>query len=528
MKTICKIALLLIFSLCQAIAQFETTVNLYDTIDQGPYIEPENDGYNFLFKTKEQGTMVSTRGQVINPALDYHVFNHYYLNEDGNMDSLFSITIKEEVTTPYTMYKRGLPKLIQYRVGTSNDPSLDKIISKYPIISSVRNNDEYHEISHISFKNGQYEFLTENYDKGKVSKKSHTNNFNPTSEHGTWVLMHQYAAANIDLPLTLLAHGRKIDDKSLKFNEHKEYRFVALDKKGEVLRDEEITFEKAYDIHTSGIINKKDGSEAGFYIAMLESGGKANEDQNTSAQKILFFDHKGIYEGETEIILPFEPKSKEMADQKVDKVLDLDNVKMVYLHTSGNKKNKVSEGYYTYQVDNGSSQMIRFKEKAYTEVAQDLRNKYEDRPEASTDYKYATSLENGNILCIASENGVDFQFLHFSSKGELLKTSTAYMLTDIGSKKNIISFEYLNNNKLLIKSKVGYENGVYTSYGIYDGQSGYLKNIQPSQDIATIHTYRNGDDIMVFGSSWEDEKKIHLILHKLDIKKESLSSIGQD
>jgi len=510
-------------------AQYETTIFLYDSISEGPYIEKEKSGYNFLWKNQEMGTMVSSRGQVMNPSVKYDVFNHYHIKADGQVDSIFSVTVREDISQHYQLYKKGLPKLIQYRVGTSNDPSIGKIVANYPIASSARNNDEELSINEISYDGMTYERLNKKYDKASYKEKKSKVILDLEAEEGTWVLKNKYAASNIEHPMTILAFGQMIEgDKTRKYNDLMDFRFVALNSEGEIAREEDIEFERAYTFNSQGIIHDANARVSGFYMSMVEAEGRANKDYKSSTQKILFFDEKGFYDSESTLTLPFAPKSKEVANNRILKILDIDGVKKISFYTPGSKKGKVAEGIYTFTSEGDNCELTKYTRLSEIFLQQDERNNFEGGPPASSDYKYTVRLDNGDLLAIASEHGTDLQFLHMNEDGEIEIRSSGYLLNDIASQKNHLSFEYLNNNKLLIISKVGYEKAVYSSYSIYDGKTGEMMSIQPTEEIATIQSFRNGNDIMVYGSSFEDDKILHLIHHKLDAKEEGLTSLEQD
>jgi len=91
MKSIFTITFTLFLALTSILAQVETSAALHDTISEGPFLTPEKGGYNFTFKTQKVGTMVSTRGQVINPSIPYEEFNHYHINKDGELVLLTTI-----------------------------------------------------------------------------------------------------------------------------------------------------------------------------------------------------------------------------------------------------------------------------------------------------------------------------------------------------------------------------------------------------------------------------------------------------
>lgn len=510
-------------------AQFETSTTLYDTISEGPFITPEKGGYDFIFKTQSIGTMVSTKGQVINPSIKYDLFNHYHIQADGQVDSIFSIVVRSDVNHHYTMYQKGLPKLLQFRVGTSNDLSIDRIQSKYPEIASIHYNDEPLETADIVIKDNDYKLKRTSYNKGSVKEVSKKAKLDLSSDEGSWLQKGIMKAPNQGTPITILALGKKIgDDKERKFNDLQEYKFTTLNQSGEVKHEEEIFFDRAYSFHNSGIINDASGKNAGYFISFLEASGKANKDYNSAAQKVIFFDSDGEYSSETLVTLPFEPKAKEAGNHKIIKVLKHKDELSLYLYTPGHKKSNVAEGVYTFLDYGDAAEEQAFNKIGDINVEQDLTNKMEGELKPNLDYKYAEQLENGDLLLVACENGTEIKFLQIGTKGELKNASTSYLLNDINSKKAYLSFEQLDNQKLLIVSKVAYGKSVKTSYSIYDGRSGKLETIQPEEEIYTIYSYRNGDEIIVFGTSYEDESVLHFKSEKLIFKDEGVTTIGRD
>jgi len=263
-------------------------------------------------------------------------------------------------------------------------------------------------------------------------------------------------------------------------------------------------------------------------MSMLEASGKANKEYNSAIQKVILFDADGEFSSETTLELPYAPKAKEAADHKVVKVVKYKDDYNIFLHTTGSKKAKVAEGIYTFVDYGDNAEEVAYKALSDVSVEQDLINQMEGDLKPNQDYKYVEELENGDLLLVACENGTEIKFLHLGTKGELKHASTSFLLNDINSQKASLSFEHLDDQKLLIVSKVPYEKSVKTSYSIYDGRSGKLRTIQPKDEIYSIFSYRNGNEIIVFGTSFEDQKVIHFKFEKLQQKDEGLTTVGQE
>jgi hypothetical protein len=512
-------------------AQYETTMFLYDTISEGPYIAPEKGGYNFIFKTRNMGTMVSTRGQVINPAIPYDMFNHYHIQADGQVDSIFAIPVRSEVNHHYTMYQRGAPKLLQFRVGTSNDYPISKIASKYPVLNDVYGNDESMSLARVSIDpENNYKYTNTTYRQGKVNEEVKKTIITNTSEVGSWTHKGSFSNAHSKNPLSIVIYGKVIpDNRDLKDNDLHEFKFTSLSEEGLIIHEEEISFERAYVYHNSGIIHSIDGSLYGYYISLVEADGKANKDYNSANQKIIYFDKDGQYVSETLITLPFEPKTKEVENQQIVKIVKVGNDYNIFVSTPGSKKSKIKEGIYTF-IDYGeTAEEVAYKAVEEINIEQILRNQpsEEVQEKANQNFNYAEKLENGDLLLVSSDNGRDIQFLQLDSKGNLKYTSKSYLLCDVQNASSQLSFEHLQDNKLLIVSKVAKEKSVKTSYSIYDGRYGRLETVQPTGDLGSIYSYRNGNEILVFGSSKDDINTLFFKLVKLEKGEDSVTTIGR-
>ncbi|GLR16548.1 hypothetical protein [Portibacter lacus] len=510
-------------------AQYNTSTYLYDTISSGPFIEQEGKGYNFYFLTEGKGTMVSTRGLVTNPSMTYENFNHYHIQSTGEVDSIFSIAVRADVNHHYTMYQRGAPKMLQFRVGTSNDPSFEKIKSKYPILGSLYNNDESLEINTIDIANNasvKYNLTNYTYEQGKVAKREAKSIVE--LEEG-YVVKDQLTVSTIAEPISIITTSKVIEgNKEEKFNDLKEFRFLTLDKSGKVTAQEDIVFDRAYLTDNSGLIHNLSGKLSGFYITLIEAGGtgdykKANEDYNSAVRKLLIFDEAGKYQKEVMLSLPFAPKAKEIDDQKIIKVVEKDDSHIVLLKTKGNKKKKIGEGIYTYLAKDNEAQEINFQKDIDLEIVQELRNKTEAMTSVSDRYDYAVKLENGKVAMIASEFGNDLKMIVLDANGNLINTGTIYLANNVVGSSAKLTFEHLDQNKLLIVSRVADKKSVKTSYSIFNGDDGTIRTIQPEQKLMKINSYRNGEDIIVYGSSIEDEKEIHFVLEKLASKEAGLT-----
>lgn len=529
MKPVLRLLSLLLFFSIGVNAQYSTQTQLYDSISSGPFIEPEGSGYNFYFLTEGTGTMVSTRGLVTNPALTYRTFNHYHLHDDGQVDSIFTIGVRADVNHHYTMYQRGAPKILQFRVGTSNDPSFEKIKSKYPILGAVNINDESLNLNSLEVSEKapfKYNLTSLNYNQGKVSKKE--NKAIIEVEEG-WILKSHISANSIDHPESIISIGKiGDDDKENKFNDLKELKFITLDQSGKILFEKEFNDDRAYLSDHSGLVHDLNGQFAGFFLTLTEAGGtkeykKANEDYNSGVRKILLFDADGKYYKEVELNLPFEPKAKEMGDQKILKVIKTENDHIVLLKTNGNKKQRIGEGFYTYLVQGKEAKEINFQKDIDLEISQSLQNESIKIQHKSIRYDYVVKLQNGKLVLFASEYGNDLRMIILDEKGNLEHTGFTYLANNIIGSQAKLTFEHLDRNKVLIVSKVADQKSVFTSYSILDGNSGVIRNIQPEQKLNKIHSYRNGDDILVYGSSIEDEKHYHFVLEKLSSKEAGIT-----
>lgn len=511
-------------------AQYETTMFLYDTISEGPYITLEKGGYNFIFKTRNMGTMVSTRGQVINPAIPYDIFNHYHIQASGQVDSIFAIPVRSEVNHHYTMYQRGAPKLLQFRVGTSNDYPISKIASKYPVLNDFFANDEPMSYASASIdNNNNYKFTTTSYNHGRVNEEVKKAIISSDAEVGSWTQKAFFSNPNAQNPVSIAIYGKLTgDEKDLKFSDLHEFKFTSLSKEGLIKYEEKITFEPAYVYHNSGIIHNKNGSLSGYYLSLVEADGRANKDYNSANQKIIYFDKEGKYLAQTLITLPFQPKAKEVEDQRIVKIVQIEDQYHIYLLTQGSKKSKIKEGIYTFVDNRESSTEVAFQPMEEVNVEQILRNKpiEEITEKQNQNYNYAERLDNGDLLLVSSDNGKDIQFLQVDSKGRLKYRAKSYLLCDVDNARSQLSFEHLQDNKLLIVSKVAKEKSVSTSYSIYDGRYGRLSTVQPTGDLSSIYSYRNGDEILVFGSLKEDIKILFFKLIKLNKINGDLTTAG--
>lgn len=508
-------------------AQYETTAYLYDTISQGPFLEKEKSGYNFLFMTQDWGGYKSNKAVISadQNSIKFNRFNHYHIRSNGQVDSLIAVPLKIDITQHYTLYERGMPKMIEFRIGSSNDPSIELVKEKYPIIRSNYNNDESlsQNIIKISGKGKekdlppyQYKYTNNIYNKGNIKSDKAKSSIEIESDHdnGSWIIANHVSTIHHDAPRTLITLGHKIEgEKALKYNHLTEYKFLTLDAKGNVVTEEDYEFDQAYRVESSGLVHNADGTTGGYFISFQEEGKKANDDYNAATKKVVYFDEEGQFMAEANLVLPFTPKSKEAHLTRVVSVYSGQGGYQIYVRREGNAKKKTPTTFYHFESD--SEESVEVATYTMPDPVEGMRNVPAEAISASDRYDYAIGLDNGQTLIVASEHGTDINGIIVDNSGKIVSSIEAHMPNNIYDKEAELKMEKIGEGKILIVSKIPIGKGVKTSYAVYSSVGNQFRTIQPKEEISEFSSFRNGDDLIVYGPASADPTQIHIILEKI-------------
>lgn len=305
-------------------------------------------------------------------------------------------------------------------------------------------------------------------------------------------------------------------DKTVKWNDLREFKFILFNEKGEVLNEVKQKYDRAYLPDNIGWVHDMKGEITGYFIGLSEAGGmgaykKANEDWAPQNKRVVILDLKGNFISSDIYEIPYTLNTFMNQMLTVLSVIDKgDGKHKVIFDLPPLLKQKIKQGFISFEknrdqisepitVANQDVDQTKTEEKIPKGEISDL--KY---------FEFGVPLADGGLMLVGSPDGGQVGFLRLDSEGKIVGWDLRSFAQPFLSKDNsVLVKEQISDSKVLITAKVGNNHRSFSQYAIIN-TDGSFDVLRTTEDTTYGNTARVGNKIIFFGNS-DKSKKVVLV-----------------
>ncbi len=304
-------------------------------------------------------------------------------------------------------------------------------------------------------------------------------------------------------------------DKTKKWNDLRQFKFVLFNDKGEILNESEQTYDRSYLPDNIGWVHNAAGEISGYFVGLSEAGGigaykKANENWTAKNKRVAILDLEGNVISSDIYEVPYEVKSFTNQELLVLSVIDRGDGKyQTIFNLPVMLKQKVKVGLLSFNKsgeDISSATTVSIEDIDKTET-KEKAPKGESTP--FKQFEFAIPLNDGGLMLVGSPDGGKVWFLKLDAGGGIVQWDERHFAQPFSSKRNsVLVKEEISGDRVLITSKVGNSYRSFSQYAIVDKANGTFDVLRTSEEVEYGNTARIGNKLVFFGVGDKDKKVI--------------------
>jgi|GEM_PF-4713297 len=315
--------------------------------------------------------------------------------------------------------------------------------------------------------------------------------------------------------------GRQIlKDKTKKWNELREFKFILFNEKGEILNEVEQKYDQAYLPDNIGWVHNMEGKVTGYFISLSEAGGmgaykNTNEIWAPQNKRVVILDLNGKFISSDIYKMPYKVNWMVNQELVVLSVIEKGDGKyQTIFDRPVMLKQKVKEGFVSFEKNGdiiSDAMPVDSEGIDFTEIQEKVPSG-ENTPFKK--FEFAIPLDDGGLLLVGSPDGGLVCFMKLGQDGKIVQWDSRHFAQPFLSKTSCaLVKEKVSDNKYLITSKVGNNHRSFSQYAIVDSKKGSFDIVRTSEDVKYGNTARFGNKIVFYGISNTNRK---VVLARID------------
>lgn len=505
MKNAFLVLLLSVLFVAETSAQQEYKITGVDSIYSNLYLKVDDAGVEVGFATPDTERVKKHSSN----TYGLFIYRSYQLSDNGTVDAkdiamVSNGSVEGVIGINDYALKKGFKRTASFALPhTYKDLIVDGkgIVSDKPPYTLKRVDNRY-----------------EHERKSKIEK----NEIPALNEDGDnmWRKRNEFHSKTIHSDKVLGVFGLQAKkDKTKKWNDLREFKFMLFNEKGEILNEVKQTYDRAYLPDNIGWVHNMKGEITGYFIGFSEAGGmgaykKVNEEWAPQNKRVTILDLDGNLISSDIYKIPYSLNTFMNQLLTVLSVIDKGNGEHKVIFTLPPLlKQKIKEGYVSFEKK--GDQISEPTTVSITDIGKPETK--EKRPNGESNplkyFELGVPLADGGLMLVGSPDGGLVGFLRLDSEGNVVERDFRYFAQPFLSKEStVLVKEQISDSKVLITAKIGNHIRSFSQYAIIN-TDGSFEVLRTSEDVSFGYTTRVGNKIIFYGYS---DKSNKVVLARID------------